>query len=87
VALAAALFTKPYMDIVGVVAACYSGTKNVRNQQYTKQDADLLAQKLPRYYAEISWWRISSPLTDNIRAAFVSGAHNRVLRGLDSRRK
>ena len=88
VALAAALFvmpweglyTKPYRDIVGVVTVCYGETENVQNRQYSKQECrDLLAQKLPRYYAEISscWGPfVEAKLTDNMRVAFTSGAYN-----------
>lgn len=88
VALAAALFvapweglrTKPYRDLVGVVTVCYGETENVQNRSYTPQECrDLLAQKLPRYYAEISscWGpEVEARLTDNMRVAFVSGAYN-----------
>ena len=88
VALAAALFvmpweglyTKPYKDIVGVVTWCYGETEGKPKASYTPQECrDLLAQKLPRYYAEISscWGPdVEDRLTDNMRVAFTSGAYN-----------
>jgi lysozyme len=74
------LFTRPYRDIVGVVTVCYGETENVEQRYYPPQECkDLLATKLPRYYAEISscWGpEVEVTLTDNMRVAFVSGAYN-----------
>lgn len=87
VALAAAfitpwegLYTRPYNDIVGVRTVCIGETENVQERLYSKQECtDMLAAKLPRYYAEISscWGSdVEAILTDNMRVAFVSGAYN-----------
>lgn len=74
------LFTHPYRDIVGVVTWCYGETEGKPKASYTPQECrDLLASKLPRYYAEISacWGpAVEAKLTDNMRVAFTSGAYN-----------
>jgi lysozyme len=75
------LYTKPYRDMVGVLTVCYGETEGVKpSDRYTPQQcSDMLAKKLPRYYAEISscWGQeIEARLTDNMRVAFTSGAYN-----------
>src|SRR5574340_153462 len=74
------LATKPYRDIVGVVTWCYGETEGKPKAKYTPAECKaLLAEKLPRYYAEISscWGpAIEARLTDNMRVAFTSGAYN-----------
>lgn len=76
------LFTRPYRDIVGVVTVCYGETEGVTMAdppRTPQQCRDMLAAKLPRYYAEISacWGpEVEARLTDNQRIAFTSGAYN-----------
>lgn len=74
------LFVHPYRDIVGVLTVCYGETEGPFKQTYTPQECrDMLAAKLPRYYAEISscWGPEGEKhLTDNMRIAFTSGAYN-----------
>lgn len=76
------LYLKPYRDIVGVVTVCYGETEGVKmtDAPRTPQECrDLLASKLPRYYAEVAacWGqKVEDRLTDNMRIAFVSGAYN-----------
>lgn len=75
------LYTKPYRDMVGVLTVCYGETEGVKaSDRYTPaQCRKMLAEKLPRYYSEISacWGpEVEKRLTNNMRIAFTSGAYN-----------
>lgn len=74
------LYTHPYKDIVGVVTWCYGETEGAPKAHYTPEECKaMLAEKLPRYYSEISacWGPVvEATLTDNMRVAFTSGAYN-----------
>lgn len=76
------LFTHPYRDIVGVVTVCYGETEGVKMTDAPRtpeQCKQMLADKLPRYYNEISACfgpEIEAKLTDNQRIAFTSAAYN-----------
>jgi lysozyme len=73
------LATQAYPDKLahGLPTVCYGETEGVKlTDHYTPQQcADMLAAKLPRYYAEIQRC-IHVPISDNEKAAYTSFAYN-----------
>ena len=73
------LSTTAYPDKLahGLPTVCYGETEGVSlTDKYTPQEcADMLAAKLPRYYAEIAAC-IKVPVSDNEKAAYTSFAYN-----------
>lgn len=75
------LYTKAYLDPVGVPTICFGETEGVRlGQQYTPaQCHQMLADKLPRYWSEIATCMgadLADSLPDTRKIAFTSFAYN-----------
>lgn len=71
------LVAKPDKLAYGIPTVCYGETENVKvGDTYTKPEClTMLAEKLPRYYAEIARC-IKVPTSDNEKIAYTSFAYN-----------
>lgn len=74
-------YPKAYLDPVGVPTVCYGETEGVKlGDHYTaKQCADMLANKLPRYWSEIADCMgpdVVARQTEERKVAFLSFSYN-----------